>query len=235
MNSTQRLYDLAFITINNSTTKINPFDYYKNIKTIYSRRTQFPSFDKFTFKRIYPKPIPYKNHFVIESNKKYKSKIKSLVKKPVIPKINSEFEELEQRLKNNNERNAFVKSRTLKLENKKYKMRIKDQKPKLLKASQLSKLFLENHSKYSEIKLRNSRFHKKPVKKSEPKQYLSLPSISGSEFNYKSIRFKSEYNLDSNDNSNDNSKDNSKDNSLEQKDHKHHEFSHEKQGDNENN
>ena len=225
MNSNQRLYDLNFITINNSTTKLNPFDYYKNIKTIYSRRTQFPSFDKFSFKRINPKPIPYKDHFVIESNKKYSSKIKSLIKKPVIPKINSEFEELEQRLKNNNERNKFVKARALKLENKKFKMRIEDQKPKILKASELSKLFIENHSKYSEIKLRNSRFNKKPVKKSEPKQYLNLPSISGSEFNYKSIRIKSEYNLDS--------IDSSKDNSLEQKDHKHHEFSHEKQGDNE--
>ena len=225
MNSNQKLYDLAFITINNSTTKLNPFDYYKNIKTIYSRRTQFPSFDKFSFKRINPKPIPYKDHFVIESNKKYSSKIKSLIKKPVIPKINSEFESLEQRLKNNNERNKFVKARALKLENKKFKMRIEDQKPKILKASELSKLFIENHSKYSEIKLRNSRFNKKPVKKSEPKQYLNLPSISGSEFNYKSIRIKSEYNLDS--------IDSSKDNSLEQKDHKHHEFSHEKQGDNE--
>ena len=225
MNSNQRLYDLAFITINNSTTKLNPFDYYKNIKTIYSRRTQFPSFDKFSFKRINPKPIPYKDHFVIESNKKYSSKIKSLIKKPVIPKINSEFEELEQRLKNNNERNKFVKKRALKLENKKFMMRVKDQKPKILKASELSKLFIENHSKYSEIKLRNSRFRKKPAKKSKPKLYLSLPSISGSEFNYKSIRIKSEYNLDS--------IDSSKENSLEQKDHKHHEFSHEKQGDNE--
>jgi hypothetical protein len=225
MNSNQRLYDLAFITINNSITKINPFDYYKNLKTIYSRRTQFPSFDKFSYKRVNPKLIPYKDHFVIESNKKYSSKIKSLIKKPIIPKINSEFEELDQRLKNNNERNRFVKSRALKLENKKFKMRVKDQKPKLLKASHLSKLFIENHSKYSENFLRNSRFKKKPVKKREPKQHLSLPSISGSEFNYKSIRIKSEYNLDSNDSS--------KDNSLEQKDHKHHEFSHEKQGDNE--
>ena len=223
MNSNQRLYDLAFITINNSTTKLNPFDYYKNIKTIYSRRTQFPSFDKFSFKRINPIPIPYKDHFVIESNKKYSSKIKSLIKKPVIPKINSEFEELEQRLKNNNERNKFVKARALKLENKKFKMRVKDQRPKILKASELSKLFIENHSKYSEIKLRNSRFRKKPVKKSEPKQHLSLPSISGSEFIYKSIGIKSEYNLDSNDSS--------KDNSLEQKDHKYPDFSHEKKGD----
>ena len=77
MNSSQRLYDLAFITINNSTTKLNPFDYYKNIKTIYSRRTQFPSFDKFSFKKINQIPIPYKDHFVKESNKKYLSKIKS--------------------------------------------------------------------------------------------------------------------------------------------------------------
>ena len=225
MNSSQRLYDLAFITINNSTAKLNPFDYYKSIKTIYSRRTQYPSFDKFSFKRIYPKPIPYKDHFVIESNKKYTSKIKTLIKKPVIPKINSEFDELDQRLKNNNERNRFVKARALKLENKKYKMRVKDQKPKLLKASHLSKLFIENHTKYSENFLRNLRFRKKPAKKTEPKQHMSLPSISGSEFNYKSIRFNSEYNLDSNNSS--------KDNSLEQKDHKHHEFSHEKQGDGE--
>jgi hypothetical protein len=89
----------------------------------------------------------------------------------------------------------------------------------------LSRLFKENHTKYSENFLRNSRFRKKPIKKSEDKQCLNLPSISGSEFNYKSIRFNSVYNSDSNDCS--------KDDSLEQKDHKHFEFSHEKIGDDE--
>lgn len=222
MNINQRIYDLAFITINNSTTKINPLDYFKNIKTIYSRRTQYPSFDKFSFKKINPSPMPYKNHFVIEANKNYISRIKSLIKKPVIPKINTEFEELEQRIKNNNERNKFVKARALKLENKKFKMRVKEQKPKVLKESLLRKLFIENHNKYSEIKLRNSRFKQKPIKKSKPKLHLNLPSISGSEYSFKNMRFKSENNLDSNDSS--------KDNSLEQKDHKHHEIKHEKQG-----
>ena len=221
MKSNQKLYDFAFLTINNSLVRTNPLDYYKNVKMIRSRKTQYPSFDKFSLNRI--EQIPYKNHYVIESNKKYNFKIQEIRKKPVIPKINSDFFVLDQRIRNNKERNKFVKARAITLENNKFKKRIKEQKPKVIKADFLEKLFIDNHDKYLEILLRNSRFRKKEFKPNEPKLSPRLPNILDNKSKFmKKYRSRTEWNLIPNDASNNNS--------LVQKDHKHIEISHEKQG-----
>jgi len=221
MKSNQKLYDLAFLTINNSLIKTNPLAFQKNIKMIKSRKTQYPSFEKFSINRI--EQIPYKNHFVIESNKKYNYKIKEMRMKPVAPKINSDFLDLDQRIKINKERNKFVKARAMTMENNKYKKRIKEQKPKVIKADFLLKLFMDNHDKYLEILLRNSRFRKKDFKSNEPKLSPRLPNIFAKRFKFmKKYRSKTEWNLKSNDSSNDNS--------LVQNDHKHIDISHEQQG-----
>ena len=221
MKSSQKLYDLAFITINNSLVKTNPLDYFKNIKMIYSRKTQYPSFEKFVMNRI--EQIPYKNHYVIESNKKYNFKIKEIRSKPVIPKINSDFLVLDERIRNNKERNKFVKARAITLENNKYKQRIKEQKPKVIKADFLEKLFTDSHDKYLELLLRNSKFRKKDFKSNISKFSPRLPTIFDNKSKFmKKYRSRTEWNLISNDTS--------KDNSLVQNDHKHNEISHEKQG-----
>jgi hypothetical protein len=223
MNSTQKFYDLGFLTVNNSIQKINPFDYLKNLRLIQERKTQFPTFDKFIMKKM--REIPYKNHFVMESNKKYHHKIKEMRDKPVAPKINTVFIELDQRIKNYKEINKINKSRALTLDNRNYKKRIKNQQPKLLKAECLSKLFINNHDKYLEIMLRNSKFKKKVNKPSirNKNSIIKLPNISSyREAVFKKFHSRTEYNLDS--------EENSKDNSIEQKDHKYIEISHQRQG-----
>ena len=225
MKSSQKFYDLAFLTINNSLIRTNPLDYYKNVKMIRARKTQYPSFEKFSIPRI--EQIPYKNHYVIESNKKYNFKIKEIRMKPVIPKVNAEFIALDKRIKNNKERNKFVKARAVTLENNKYKKRIKEQKPNIIKADFLQKLFTDNHDKYLEILLRNSRFRKTEFKSNGSKFSPRLPNIFNNKSkSMKKYRSRTEFNL----NSNNNSKDNSQDNSLVQNDHKHIDISHEQQG-----
>ena len=220
MNSIQRQYDLGLLTINFSQ-RLNPFDYFKSLELIKSRKTEYPSIQKFNIKKI--QDIPYKNYYVIESNKKYNLKIKKMDSKPVIPKMNSLFKELNQRIKESRERNKEIKEKALTLDNKKYNKRIKEQKPKLLKANYLEKIFRENHDKYIESLLRNSRFRKNADKSNEKQFKFKLPDIS----KYKNIsaaklHSKTEYNLDADEPS--------KDNSIEQKDHKHTEISHNKQG-----
>jgi len=224
MNSTQKFYDLGFLTVNNSIQQINPFDYLKNLRLIQERKTQFPTFDKLIMKKM--PEIPYKSHFVMESNKKYKHKIKEMREKPVAPKINTVFIKLDQKIRNYKEANKIIKSRALTLDNHKYKKRIKNQKPILLKTEYLKKLFITNHDKYLEILLRNSKFRKKIDKSSiDNKVYaIKLPDISTyREAVFNKFHSRTEFNLDS--------EENSKDNSIEQKDHKYIEISHQKRGD----
>ena len=168
--------------------------------------------------------IPYKNHFVIEANKKYNHKIKEMRDKPVVPKINTVFIELDQRIRNNKEINKIIKSRALTLDNRKYKNRIKNQKPKLLKAEFLNELFINNHDKYLELLLRNSKFKKKVDKSLDNKtSTIKLPDISiYRDAIFSKFHSRTEFNLES--------EDYSKDNSIEQKDHKHIEISHQRRG-----
>ena len=221
MNATQKLYDSGFNTIT-GIKQLNPLLYFRSLQLIDGRKTQYPSFDKFNIKKI--TKLPYKDYFVIESNKKYKNKITDWRHKPVVPKINSIYLELDKRIKINKEKIKEKKIRALTLENKKYNIRVKNQKPKLLKAEILNKLFIENHDKYLELLLRNSRFRKKGNSSNIIKsRYIKLPNISGyKDGMFSKMHSKTEFNLDENDNS--------KDNSVEQKDHKHKEISHQKQG-----
>jgi len=221
MNLEQRLYGLKFNTKLGSQ-NVDPLSYFRTLDIIKERKTQYPLSDKFIIKRI--PDIPYKNHFVMESNKKYNNKIMGFRERPVAPKLNIMFLELDQRIKNNKEKIKENNTRALTFENKKYNIRVKNQKPKMLKANYLSQLYLDNHDKYMELLLRNSRFTKS--NNNIKKTMVKLPNITG----YKNGRLakfhsKTEYNLDK---ANDNDK--SKDNSIEQKDHKYNEISHQKQG-----
>ena len=223
MNSTQKFYGSTFNTLSGAK-QLNSFDYFKSLQLISTRKIQYPSFDKFIIKKV--AYLPYKDHFVIESNKKYREKIMDLRKKPVIPKINKVFLELDQRIKNNKEKIKENKIKALTLENSLYNKRVKNQKPKLLKADYLKKLYFENHDKYLEILLRNSRFGKKAGKSNDSKiSYIRLPSISGYNNSNGIFSSKTEYNLDE-----DNERSN--DNSVEQRDHKYKEITHQKRGNN---
>ena len=219
MNALQRQYGKSLLTIN-CEERLNPSIYYKTLKIISKRRTHYPSSDQFISNKI--SQIPYKNYFVRESNKQYNLKLKEIRNKPVKPKINSDFKDLTEKIKYSIERNKQLKTRALTLENKKYINRIKDQKPKLLRAKYLNEIFKENHDKYIASLLRNSRFRKKEDKRNS----FRLPYVK-SNIRYKNgstaakMHSKTEYNLDEG---------SSKDNSIEQKDHKYNEISHNQQG-----
>ena len=220
MNTTQRLYDLGFNTITGYR-QLNPFTYFKSIDLINQRKSQYPSFDKFIIKS--ENKIPYKDYFVMQSNTQYKNKIMNWRKKPVIPKINTIYLELDKRIKINKEKIKQNQQRALTMENNKYNIRVKSQKPKLLKADYLQKLYIENHDKYLELLLRNTRFRKKVGNSQDMKTpYVKLPNLSEYKGGLYKKHYRTEYNLDENSDSNNNS--------VEQKDHKHKEISHKKGG-----
>lgn len=218
MNSTQKFYDSAFCTIIGAQ-QLNPFYYFKSLKLINSRKTQYPSFDKFNIKKV--SNLPYKDHFVIESNKKYKEKISLLRQKPVIPKINSVFLELDNRIKNNKFKIKNNEKRALTLENTKYNIRVRNQKPKILKAEYLKKMFIQNHDKYLELLLRPMKIRANKMKKNQ-KSYnfrTRLPNISQTSTDgfYSKGRYKTDISS---------TNEQSNENSLELKEHKRHEIIH---------
>lgn len=191
MNKLQKKYDSDLLTIN-CIKRLNPINYFKTLKSINNRKTQFPTFFKYNFQKL--SQVPFKNYYVKESNKRFNIKIKHIALKPVKPKLNLNFEELNERIKNNMKRNNDIKTQSLKIENKKYKNRIRDQKPKLIRSRYLIKTFNENYYKYKDLLLRNSRFNKK-----NDKQYsFNLPNIRDKKIiTAAKLRSKTEINLNS--------------------------------------
>ena len=86
-----------------------------------------------------------------------------IMNKKVVPKINNVFLELEERLKNNRIKTRNNKIRALTLENEKYANRVWTQKPIVLNAKYLKKLYSEKHDKYIELLLstKKIKIHKK--------------------------------------------------------------------------
>ena len=217
MNSTQRRYELGFNLLGNSN-KFNTTNYFRTLESIRSRRNQFPSSPK---KYIIKSSIqePYKDYFVIKTNNKLRLKLETLLSKPVIPKINTKYIEIEQRLKNNKERIREIFNRNLILQNEQFVNRVFSQKPRVINTKLLEKLYEENHEKY--IKLLKSPKNRKNSCNSNLIP-VRLPKISKN-----NKHFRTEANLDSD---NEDSKDSNNNNSLELKDHEHKEISHQRQG-----
>ena len=217
MNFAQRQYELSFNLLANSP-RFSTTNYFSSIEAVKSRPFKLPSPKSFIIKQVHYEP--FKDFFVIKSNEKLRLKLYSIQNKPVVPKINFEYLEIEKRIKNNRERARYLNSRALTLENEKFTNRVFSQKPRVIKTRILEKLYEENHEKYINL-LKNSRnkrdsngygnYYSSPIK---------LPKISRKN----RIHSRTEANLDSdNEQSNNN-------NSLELKDHEHKEISHQKQG-----
>lgn len=90
----------------------------------------------------------------MENNKRFTERMGGIMNKKVSPKINNVFLELEERLKNNKQRNRSNKTRALTLENEKYATRVLTQKARILNVHYLNKLYKEKHDKYMELLLR---------------------------------------------------------------------------------
>ena len=214
MNFAQKQYELGFHILGGSQ-RFNTTNYFRNIDTIRSRQNQYPTSPK---QYIIKKNLnePFKDFFVLKSNERFRLKLETIQSKPVIPKLNEEYIQLEQRMKNNRERTRELYNRALSLENEKFAYRVFTQKPRFINAKFLEKIYA-NHEK--------NIAQKSPKKRQSIYNSLSikLPKISGYKDWKYNLHSRTEANLDSDN-------ENSNDKSLELKDHGYKEISHKKQG-----
>ena len=215
MNFAQKQYELGFRLLGNSQ-RFNTTNYFRSIDTAKSRPNQFPASPrKFFIKKNLQEP--YKDIFVKKSNERFRLRLETLQSKPVIPKLNNEYIELEKIMKNNKERARQIYNRALSIENEKYTNRVFTQRPRIMAAKYLEKLYEENKEKFEKLKSPRRSIDKYDNYSTLP---VKLPRIKDRRNTFHS---RTEANLDTSDNELNN-------NSLELKDHGHKEISHQKQG-----
>ena len=219
MNFSQKQYELGFRLLNSTNfQRFNTTNYFKSLETAKNRPNPYPSPKKFVIKKSLQEP--YKDIFVIKSNMNFRLRLNSIETKPVIPKINVDYIELGQRMRNNKERTRELYNRAISLENERFTNRVFTQKPRVTNTKILEKLYLENHSRILEqlkspsITRYKNDFNKMPVR---------LPILSTYKNGKNKIHSRTEANLDSDN-------DEMNDNSVELKDHVHKEISHQKRG-----
>ena len=214
MKFAQKQYELNFYLLANSQ-RFNTTNYFRSIDTAKSRPNQFPSSPRQLFIKKNLQE-PYKDIFVKKSNEQFRLRLETLQSRPVIPKLNNEYIELEKIMKNNKERSRQIYNRALSIENEKYANRVFIQKPRIITTKILEKLYEKNREKFEKVKSprrsndKYGNYNTLPVK---------LPRIRDRRNTFHS---KTEANLDSDNELNNNS--------LELKDHGHKEISHQKQG-----
>jgi hypothetical protein len=214
MNSYQRQYETGFRLATNIQ-RFSSTNYFKSLDSIRKRQNQIPTPKKYIIKKFSNEP--FKDFFVLRENKRIKLRLDSINEKPPAPKINLEFIKLGEIMRNNKERNREIYQKAISLENSKYTARIREQKPIILTAKELDKMFAE-HEKYVEI-LKSPYIMRRSNKYSPAKNPVYLPKIE----KRVNAHSKTEFNLDS-----DNEK--SHDNSMEMNDHGAQEISHQKRG-----
>ena len=135
-----------------------------------------------------------------------------------IPKLNLEYIELEQRMKNNRDRAREIYNRALSLENAKFALRVFTQKPRFMHTKFLEKLYEENYQTKSPKRTINKSINTKKLR-------VYLPKISGYKDWRYSIHSRTEANLDD-----DNDNEIGNNSSVELKEHGQKETKHQRQG-----
>ena len=175
MNFSQKQYELSLRLF--STDLSDPTNYFNSLNLAKARKNPFSSPKKYVIKHVSTEP--YKDFYVINENKKIKIRLDSISNKPVEPILNNEYIELEQRMKNNKEKNREIFQRGLSKENEKYSSRIFSQKPKVISTELLEKLYIETHDKYIEqLKSKNTTRNKGKDKAAKIYGKIILPKIS---------------------------------------------------------
>ena len=139
MNARQKDYELRSRLFNsNNNQKIS--DYFRFIDQVKSRPNQYATGeDRSSLRRfIY---APYKDPNVKRENKRFKLKIYKMMEEPVLPRLNLEYLEVREILRNARERQNEIAQRALSVENDYYKER----------------LFGHNRSKVEVRRLKNSK------------------------------------------------------------------------------
>ena len=215
MNFAQRQYELGFKLLGGSD-RFNSTNYFRSLEASKNRPNPFPSPRRYIIKKNLQEP--FKDYFVLKSNEKFKLKIETIQTKPVIPKLNLEYIELEQRMKNNRDRAREIYNRALSLENAKFALRVFTQKPRFMHTKFLEKLYEENYQTKSPKRTINKSINTKKLR-------VYLPKISGYKDWRYSIHSRTEANLDD-----DNDNEIGNNSSVELKEHGQKETKHQRQG-----
>ena len=178
MNFSQKQYELNLRLF--STDLSDPSNYFNSLNLAKLRKNPYASPKKYVIKHVNTEP--YKDFYVINENKKIKIRLDNISNKPVEPILNNEYIEIEQRIKNNKEKNREIYKRGLSKENEKYSSRVFTQKPRIINTELLEKLYIETHEKYIE-QLKPKKVNKN--NKKTPRLYgkIKLPKISGYNIN----------------------------------------------------
>ena len=178
MNFSQKQYELNLRLF--STDLSDPSNYFNYLNLAKLRKNPFASPKKYVIKHVNTEP--YKDFYVINENKKIKIRLDNISNKPVEPILNNEYIEIEQRIKNNKEKNREIYKRGLSKENEKYSSRVFTQKPRIINTELLEKLYIETHEKYIE-QLKPKKVNKKNNKTTRLYEKIVLPKISGYNIN----------------------------------------------------
>ena len=217
MKYAQKKYELGFNLLEGNPRSYEE-EYFRSIDAIKSRpnRYIFPAPKKYYIKNVYE---PYKDLFVIQENKKLRLRLNSIENQPSLPKINKDYLELKERMRNNREKDRELYINALTLENDKIAERIFSQRPRVENPKWVEKLY-EASSEHSGGSIRR-RNNENNNSNSSP---LILPRISSRKI-HSNKKKKSHAKTDANVNS-----DNEKNNSLELREHKYNEISHQRPG-----
>ena len=178
MNFSQKQYELNLRLF--STDLQDPSNYFNSVNLAKLRKNPFASPKKYVIKHVNTEP--YKDFYVINENKKIKIRLDNISNKPVEPILNNEYIEIEQRIKNNKEKNREIYKRGLSKENEKYSSRVFTQKPRIINTELLEKLYIETHEKYIE-QLKPKKVNKNNNKATRLYGKIVLPKISGYNYN----------------------------------------------------
>ena len=218
MNARQKDYELKSRLFNNNNQKVS--DYFRFIEQVRSRPNQYTTgAERSSIRRfIY---APYKDPNIIRDNKRFKLKIFKIIEEPVLPRLNLEFLEVREIIRNSRERQRELAQRALSVENDYYKGR----------------LFGNEKSKVEVRRLKNSKtkmFESDFLELMKNPSGVVLPPIHRSSKNSIKRREKSEKIFQTEVNSNlydsDNLDNNQSLNSDQMKDHKAKEITHKKRG-----
>ena len=178
MNFSQKQYELNLRLFSSDLS--DPSNYFNSLNLAKLRKNPYASPKKYIIKHVNTEP--YKDFYVINENKKIKIRLDNISNKPVEPILNNEYIEIEQRIKNNKEKNRELYKRCLSKENEKYSSRVFTQKPRVINTELLEKLYIETHEKYIE-QLKPKKVNKNNNKATRLYGKIILPKISGYNIN----------------------------------------------------
>ena len=222
MKTIQKQYELKSRMLNNSQ-NIEITDYFRFLDEIRKRKNLYiiPQ-EKINIKRVICEP--FKDPNVIDENKRLKERLYTIIDERPLPKLNIEYLEVRDRIKNSKEKYREIAQKGLSVENSRFQDRVFNQKPRIEEIRFLRKI----HKRHSKL-MKNSKtenYEDDYKKYSKRIQNLILPNIYGHKDGKSEKIFQTEVNTTNNISQNEQSLENAE----KMKDHNYNEISHQKQG-----